>query len=210
MKYILYILFFLLFTSCKQPQKNKKLVTTSFKYSTYIWHLNQDSYQYEFHLVDYFNVDSNGHFRVIKHNPDSLDKHFYFSSTINDSTRQIIDSILLENKFLPEIKTDGLPDTPLIVYCGFTYLLDYKIINQASAKIQYVKSSSRTPENILFLTSLLDTLINKTHLNTIDSFSIGSYADTLKIMSSYNLPPPPKRPPPNDKSFRFVYPKTRQ
>ena len=210
MKLLPYIFYFLLFAACRHPQENKKFVTTDFKYSTYTWHINQDSYQWEFHLEDYLHVDSNGHFKLIKHNPDSLDKHFYFSGTINDSIRQIIDSMLIGNKFLPEIKTDGLPDTPLIIYDGFTYLLDYKIINKTQAKIQYINSSSRTPENIIFLTSFLDTLINKTHSNKIDSFSIKSYIDTLKNISSYNLPPPPEPPPPNDKSLRFTPPKSKQ
>ena len=208
MKPLPYILFFLLFAACRQTEENKKFLTTELKYSTYIWHLNQDTYQWEFHLADYLHVDSIGHFKLIKHNPDSLDKHFYFSGDISDSTRQIIDSILLQNKFLPEIKTDGIADTPLIVYDGFTYLLDYKVINKDQDKIQYVNSSSRTPENILFLTTFLGIVINKTHSNKIDSFSIQPYIDTLKKISSYNLPPPPKPPPPNDKSLRFMPPKT--
>jgi hypothetical protein len=207
MKPLPYIFYFLLFAACKHPHENKKFVTTNFKYSTYTWHINQDSYQWEFHLADYLHVDSNGNFKLIKHNPDSLDKHFYLSGTINDSIRQIIDSMLLENKFLPEIKTDGLADTPLIIYDGFTYLLDYKIINKAQAKIQYINSSSRTPENIIFLTSFLNNLINETQSNRIDSFSITPYIDTLKKISLYNLPPPPQQLPPNDKSIRFIPPK---
>lgn len=210
MKLLPYIFYFLLFAACRHPQENKMFVTTDFKYSTYTWHINQDNYQWEFYLANYLHVDSNGHFKLIKYNPDSLDNHFYFTGIINDSIRQIIDSMLIENKFLPEIKTDGLPDTPLIIYDGFTYLLDYKIINKTQAIIQYINSSSRTPENIIFLTSFLDTLINKTHSNKIDSFSIKSYIDTLKKISSYNLPPPPEPPPPNDKSLRFTPPKTKQ
>jgi len=204
MKLLLYILFFLLFAGCKHSQEDKKFETIDFKYSTYIWHLNQDSYQWEFHLADYLHVDSNGYFKLIKHNPDSLDKHFYFSGVINNSIRQTIDSIFLENKFIPEIRTDGLPDTPLIIYNGLTYYLDYKITNKAQAKIQYVNSSSRTPENILFLTAFFDTLINKTQSNKIDSFSIQLYIDTLKKISLYNLPALPKQPPPNGKSLRFI------
>ena len=209
MKPLPYILFFLLFAACRQTQENKKFLTTEFKYSTYRWHLNQDTYQWEFHLADYLHLDSIGHFELIKHNPDSLYKHFYYSGDISDSTRQIIDSILLENKFLPEIKTDGIADTPLVVYDGFTYFLDFKVINKDQAKIQYVNSSSRTPENILFLTSFIDNLIDKTQINKIDNFSIKSYTDTLKKISSYNLPPPPKRAPFNDKSIKFIPPKKR-
>ena len=209
MKILPYILFFLLFIVCRHPQENKKFVTTDFKYSTYTWNMNQNSYQWEFHLADYLHVDSNGYFKLIKHNPDSLERHFYFNGFVNGSTRQIFDSILSENKFLPEIKTDRLPDTPLIVYDGFTYLLDYKIINRTPVKVQYINSSSRTPENILFLTFLLDTLINKMQSNKIDSFSIESYLDTLKKISLYKLPPPPKRPPPNNNSLKFIPTKTR-
>ena len=209
MKPLPYILFFLLFAACRHPRESKKIVITDFKYSTYTWHVNQNSYQWEFHLADYLHVDSAGHFKLIKHNPDSLDKHFYFSGTINDSIRQILDSLLLENKFHPEIRTDGLPDSPLLVYDGFTYLLDYKLIDKAQAKIQYINSSSRTPENILSLTAFLDIVINKTQSKRIDSFSIKPYTDTLKKISSYNLPPPPKRAPPNDKSIKFIPAKKR-
>lgn len=208
MRILQYIFPFLLFCSCKHPQENRDFAITDFKYSTYIWHINQESNLWEFHLADHLHVDSNGHFKLVKHNPDSLDKHFYFSGTINDSIRQIIDSILLENKFLPEIKIDGLQDTPLIVYDGFTYLLDYKIINKAQTKIQYINLSARTPKNILLLTSFLDSVISQRIFKKIDSFAIEEqYIDSLKKISSYNLPPPPKRPPPYDKSLRFIPPK---
>jgi hypothetical protein len=63
--------------------------------------------------------------------------------------------MLLENKYFPKIRKDGVADTPFLVYDGFTYLLDYKI-REDRTKIQYINSSSRTPENILLLTSLLD------------------------------------------------------
>jgi hypothetical protein len=186
----------LLFTACKHLQETKKFVITDFKYSTYTWHINLDSYKWEFYLGDYFHVDSNGQFKLIRHSA-SLDKHQYFNGTLHDSIRQIIDSILLENKFNPEIRTDGLADTPLIIYNGFTYLVDYSILGKTRTKIQYINSSSRTPNNILFLTSFLDTVISKTKLNRINNFSIETYIDTLKKISSYNLPPPPL--PPEDK-----------
>ena len=209
MKILLYIFFIFLFAACRQPRENKKFLTTEFKYSTYIWHLNQYTYKWGFHLADYLYVDSIGHFKLIKHNPDSLDKYFYYSGDMCDSTRRIINSILLENKFFPEIKTDGIADTPLIIYDGFTHLLDYKVIHKGEAKIQYIYSSSRSPENIIFLTSFLDTFIDKTHSNKIDSFSIKSYIDTLKIISSFNLPPSPHPPPSNEKSLRFIHHKER-
>ena len=128
---------------------------------------------------------------------------------MSDSIRKVIDSILLENKYFPEIRKDGMPDTPLLVYDRFTYLLDYKIIGKRRTKIQYINSSTRTPENILFLTSLLDTIIFKSQENKIDSFSIGAYIDTLKKISSYNLPPPPKDLP-SSPNIKFVPPKSHQ
>lgn len=203
-----YISLLLLFIACRQPQDNKKLATIDFKYSSYLWHINHDSNQREFYLANYFHIDTNGQFKLIRHTT-FLDNPQYFRGTLNDSIRQIIDSMLLENKYHPEIKTDGLPDTSLIVYDGFTYLLDYEIVGKGRTIIQYINSSSRSPKNILLLTSLLDTLISKTQLNKIDSFTIETYIDTLKKVSSYNLPPPPKRPPPDDKSLRFIPPKTK-
>jgi hypothetical protein len=155
-------------------------------------------------------IDSSGKYKVIRH-VTFLDKPQFFSGTLSDSVRKVIDSMLLENRYFPEVRKDGMPDTPLLIYDGFTYLLDYKIIGKNRTKIQYINSSSRTPENILLLTSLLDTIIFKTQENKIDSFSIGGYIDTLKKISSYDLPPPPKHPPPPIiDTIKFLPPKANQ
>lgn len=179
---------------------HKKFTTGDFQYSSYLWYQSQENYQWKFYLANYLHADSNGQFKLFRHT-NFLDKPQYFIGTLNDSIRQIIDSILLENNFHPEIKTDGLPDTPLLVYDGFTYLLDYKIMGKTRTKIQYIKSSSRSPKNILNLTALLDIIISRTQFTKIDSFSIGGYIDTLKKISSYNLLPP--------KYLKFIPPETK-
>jgi hypothetical protein len=161
---------------------------------------------FEFSLRTYIHIDSSGRYKLIRRNT-LHDNPQYFGGTLSDSVREVIDSILLANRYFPEIRKDGMPDTPLLVYDGFTYLLDYKLEGKDRSKIQYINSSSRTPENILFLTSLLDTLIYKTPANKIDSFSIGSYIDTLKKISSYNLPPPPKPPRVIRSDLKFIPPK---
>ena len=204
--YFLILLFLLI--ACKQKQDKEASAITDFKYSSYLWHVNQQTHQWEFYLANYFHVDSNGEFKLMRHTV-FLDTPQYFSGSLNEFTKQTYDSLLLENKFLPEIRTDGLPDTPLLVYDGFTYFLDYKIIGKARTKVQYINSSARTPANVLYLTMLLDLHIAKIHANKIDSFSIKPYIDTLKKISSYNLPPPPKPPPPYDSSLMFVEPKTK-
>ena len=205
MKAFSYILLLILFLSCNQSLVNKKPGHVDLKYSSYIWLLTEQ--QKEFHLADYLHIDSTGHFKLIRHNNDTLDRYFYFSGTINDSVKHIIDSMLLENKYLPGINRTDLPDTPLVIYNGFTYLLDYKIdTGRVRNKIQYINSSSRVPRNILFITSLLDTVIAQTKLNKTDSFSISAYIDTLKKISSYNLPPLPEPPPINKTGKKFRVP----
>jgi hypothetical protein len=77
------------------------------------------------------------------------------------------------------------------------------MIDKAQTKIQYFNSSSVIPQNIQYLTDWLDTLISGTAATQTDSFSMGTYLDTLKIISSKDVPPPP------GKSVRFVAPKTK-
>jgi hypothetical protein len=207
MKLLLYISLLFILSACGQKLKNKNFLNTELRYSSYLWHLNLETNKNEFYLATYMNIDRSGKYKLIRHTI-FLDNPQYFSGTLSDSVRKVIDSIILENKYFPEIRKDGMPDTPFLVYDGFTYLLDYKIMGKDRTKIQYINSSSRTPDNILFLTSLLDTVIFKAQRNKIDSFSIGAYIDTLKKISSYNLPPPPKRPPPPDiPNIKFIPPK---
>jgi len=206
MKLLLYISLVIILNACGQTVKNKNLLNADLKYSSYLWHLNEDMTDLEFSLFSYIHIDSSGRYKLIRHTT-LHDNPQYFAGTLTDSVRKIIDSILYRNKYLPEIRKDDVVDTPFLIYDGFTYLLDYKIIGKDRTKVQYINSSSRTPDNILFLTSLLDTIIFKAQANKIDSFSIGSYIDTLKKISSYNLPPPPKRPPPpNIPNIKFIPP----
>jgi hypothetical protein len=209
MKMLVFISLVLLFACCRHAQINKKFLAADFKYSTYIWHISEDGYKREFHLADYLHVDSNGNFKLIRHGA-VLDTHEYFSGTLNDSVRQIIDSILSNNKYHPQIKNNQLPDTPVLIYDGFTYLLDYKLKDKAGVKIQYINASSRTPENILFLSAFLDTIISNTVDKKIPGFLIEkSYIDTLKKISSYNLLPLPIQPSFSDKSHRFIFRETK-
>ena len=206
MKLLLSISLIIILSARGHTLESKNFLNADLKYSSYLWHLNQDMTDLEFSLFSYIHIDSSGHYELIRHTT-LHDNPQYFAGTLTDSVRKIIDSILYRNKYLPEIRKDGLPDTPLLVYDGFTYLLDYKINGKERTKVQYINSSLRTPDNILFLTSLLDTIIFKRQANKIDSFSIGSYIDTLKKISPYNLPPPPKPPRPIPPNLKFVPPK---
>lgn len=189
-----YLCLFLLIGACSYPPAPKKIVTTDLKYATYTWYLSPNREQWDFHLADYLHVDSTGHFELIRHDT-FLARHTYFKGTLNDSTRQIIDSLLLANKFSPGLSTAGISDTVFLVYDGFTYLLDYKMIDKAQTKIQYFNSSSVIPQNIQYLTDWLDTLISRTAATQTDSFSMGPYLDTLKMISSKDVPPPPIKTP---------------
>jgi hypothetical protein len=135
-----------------------------------------------------------------------MDSAKYLTGNLDTETRKIIDSILLENKYFPSIKSKEIVDTPIILYCGFTYLLDYKLTGKDRTRIQYINTSSRTPNNILYLTSILDREISRIQLKKIDSFNIDQYIDTLKKISSTDLPPPPRIPTPL-KNIKFIPPR---
>jgi hypothetical protein len=210
MRLLLHISLIFILGGCGQKLKDKNFLNTDLRYSAYVWHLNSETNNNEFYLATYMHIDSSGKYKLIRH-VTFLDKPQFFSGTLSDCIRKVIDSMLLKSKYFPEVRKDGMPDTPLLIYDGFTYLLDYKIIGKDRTKIQYINSSSRTPDNILLLTSLLDTIIFKTQENKIDSFSIGEYIDTLKKISSYDLPPPPKHPPPPIiDNIKFLPPKVNQ
>jgi hypothetical protein len=193
--YFVILLFFL--TACKQKQDKTEFANTDLKYSSYLWHINPDSDKWEFYLANYMHIDSSGHFKLIRHE-SFMDSAKYFSGTLDRQTREIIDSVLLNNNYI----LTTMPDTPLLIYDGFTYLLDYKLKGKNRAKVQYINSSSRSPENILFLTSLLDREVSYRHLTQIERFNIDDYIDTLIKVSSYNLPPPPIK-------IKFIPPKTK-
>jgi hypothetical protein len=197
-----YIYLLLLIEACGYPPAPKKIATTDLKYATYTWYLSPNSEQWNFHLADYFHVDSTGHFELIRHDT-FLTKHTYFKGILTDSTRQMIDSLLLANKYFPGLNSAGILDTSPLTYDGLTSFLDYKIGENAQIKLQYINQLSVVPKNILYLSDWLDTLISKTAKTQLDNFSIEDYIDTLKQISSPNLPPPP------GKRVRFVYPRVR-
>lgn len=86
---------------------------------------------------------------------------------------------------------------------GLTYFLNYKIVDSAQIRLQYIHHSSVAPKNILYLSDWLDTIISRTVVAQTDPFSMGTYLDTLKMISSKDVPPPP------GKSVRFVHPRDR-
>lgn len=197
-----FLFLLLLLTACGYQPAPKKISTTYLKYATYIWYLSPTSEQWDFHLADYLHVDSTGNFELIRHDT-FLTRHTYFKGTLNDSTRQIIDSLLLANKYYPGLNSARILDSLPLMYDGLTSFLDYKIVDSAQIRLQYINQLSVVPQNIVYLSDWLDTLISKTAVTQIDSFSIGPYVDTLIKISSYDLPPPP------GKRVRFVSPETR-
>jgi hypothetical protein len=115
----------------------------------------------------------------------------------------MIDSLLLANNFFPGVSTAGISDTLILTYDGLTSFLDYKIRDSAQIRLQCLNQSSVVPKNILYISDWLDTLIFRTVDHKTDSFSMGTYLDTLKMISSKDVPPTP------GKLVRFVSPKTK-
>jgi hypothetical protein len=197
-----YIYLFLLIGACSYPPAPKKTTTTDLKYATYTWYLSPNSEQWDFHLADYFHVDNTGHFELIRHDT-FLTRHTYFKGILTDSTRQMIDSLLLANKYFPGLNITGILDTLPLTYDGLTSFLDYKIGENAQIKLQYIHQPSVVLKNILYLSDWLDTLISGTAATQTDSFSMGTYLDTLKMISLKDVPPLP------GKSVRFDSPKAK-
>lgn len=190
---IKYISILFLFLACRQKGEDSRYKIIDLKYSVYTWNFIEVKNSWDFYLVDYFHIDTNGRFELQRRD-FSLNKLEYFKGIINRDLRNDIDSILIDNKYFPKRNFHDSVDTNTIIYDGFDYLLDYKLKGKEQTKIEYINTDMRTPENILHLTSLLDTFILKIDAVKCDSFSIGTYLDTLKIISSRHLPPPPIKP----------------
>ena len=183
-----------LFLACRQKVDDAKIKTIDLKYSVFTWNFVESKSNWNFYLADYLHIDTNGRFQLLRHD-FYHDKPEYFNGILNIDLRNSIDSILIENKYFPKIKTDNKIDSnAFFCYDGYSYLLDYKLIGKEQTKIAYINTSSKTPKNILSLTSLLDTFIQNINSIKCDSFSIGNYLDTLKSIDSNNLPPPPIKP----------------
>jgi hypothetical protein len=157
----------------------------------------------EFYLAFHFSIDYRGNYKIVKHD-SFMDTPKYFKGLIEGELKQEIDSLIIH---IDESKPIIIPDTPLLVYDGFTYCLDYKIGKSDRTKIQYINAEERSPEDIISLTRKLDALILNTRRNEneIDSFSLGAYVDTLKRISSFDeVLPPIKAPPPPPNQIKFV------
>ncbi len=188
----------ILYTGCKNKENKEGI---QFQYSAYSFHFNEEKEIMEFYLAYYFKISEDGNYKIFKHST-FMDIPKYFKGKFEIDDKENIDSLIINiNNSQPII----IPDTPLLVYDGFTYCLDYKIGNKATGKIQYINSRSRCPENIYTLTAKLDALILNTRKNETDSFSLGAYIDTLKKISSfYNFPHPLKAPPIKKTQPKFI------
>lgn len=204
MKCTLFIILIFLFTACTQKQNKQEFECADLQYSAYLLHFNGDNNKWEFYLANYMHMDSSGQFNLIRHDA-FMDTTQYLTGILDDPTRKIIDSVLLENNYFPAITANVISDTPIIIYDGFTYLLDYKLKGKDRVKIQYINSPSRSPQNMRFLTAILDKEIAAARLKKIAPFYIKQYTDTLIKISSSGLPPVPVGAPPLQK-IKFIPP----
>ena len=107
MKLLFYISLIFISSACRQKLKNKNFLVTDLKYASYLWHLNQGMNDFEFYLATYIHIDSSGNYKLNRHSTFLYNPQ-YFGGTLSDSIRKIIDSMLFENKYFPEIRKDGL------------------------------------------------------------------------------------------------------
>lgn len=196
------ILFLLIsLTSCKNTKSDKAI---EFQYSAYSFHPNYEKEAYEFYLAYYLKVDKKGNFKLSRH-AAFMDNPQYFEGVIDNEFKHTLDSIIVQiNDSMPII----ISDTPLILYDGFKYCLDYEIDKNNNQKIQYIENKGKCPESLLWLTRLIDAWILNTKKTEIDSFSLNSYIDTLKKISAFDKAIAPKKvTPPQDNQIKFVVPK---
>lgn len=189
-KRLLLIICCLIFVACKQNNSTKTLFTENFKYSGYYWHFNQQSDSFEFYLVHYIDIDKDGKFVLMRHD-NWRSKPKYFTGYINDTIKQFIDTTFYNDNFKTDYSWN--PEKP-VVYDGFIYCFDYAIKNNSRKQIQFIPPYS--PNQIVKLSSLLDTLVYNTVTKKIDTLNISNYSEKMKqlLLSVSPLPWPPKPP----------------
>lgn len=178
MKLLLFVLFVLLISTCKQPNQRHLPFTKDLKYSAYTLRLNYRQDSFVFYLHHYIDIDSNGRFLVMRHD-DWASRSTYFTGFINDTMRQEIDSTFLYKDYQPTYNRSepGIHD-------GLFRSIDFKMKGDSAMVIQF---DSYSPKQIISLANDLDTLIYS-RLNTqIDSFTLVNYEQKLRKY----LPPPP-------------------
>jgi len=191
MKYLLLTLIVIIFYSCKE----KRFLTENVKYAAYTWNYNDSTSKYDFYLSHFIEIYKDGHYSLIKHDV-WRGKIAYFKGQIDDSIFQIIDTICLKNTYKQKISISDIADTnDIIMYCGLSYCLDYKLKGNKNTSIQFIQYKNKYPEKILNLGKILDSFIFENRHQYSKSFEVGYFIDNLKKMTSFNLPPPPSLPP---------------
>lgn len=177
-----------------QNQSEKSFSSTELKYSAYKWYVNENTYTYDFYLAHYIEIDSNGHFVLMRHKTNE-NKPLYFSGSLTDAIRKQIDTILQNRTYQSDYTwkvTSGF------LYNGHTYTIDYKDNNSERKIIQFIPNNSPLP--IRILGKMLDSIIYKTDSNKLDTLFIDDYA--IELNKSYPNHPFPKIKP----SVKFTAP----
>lgn len=172
--------------SCKHTrQSEKKLHGTELKYSAYGWFFDNKVDSFDFVLVHYIDIDKNGHFNIFRRD-DWKGKPSYFTGYINDTIRDLIDTVLNAHNYKSDY-TWNVDDG--FIYDGYTYTLDYKDFSNTRKLIHYIPNKS--PESITKLGLLLDTLVYEKAAKKIDTLNIDNYMQELMSIS-WAMATPPK------------------
>src|ERR1700681_3394137 len=151
MKLTLNLILFLAIYACKQSKPTHFFSITYLKYSAYSRQFIFDGS--DFYLAQYFNMDKNGHFILMRHN-SFMDSPKYFTGFLTDSFLNLINATFDTKTF----ETDYLlKPADNFIYAGFNYCFDYKSIDGMGKKIMFIPPKS--PPEIKKLGQLLDTLI---------------------------------------------------
>ncbi len=176
-KLTIYLLAVFVFVGCAlkpHDQAGKDFPSTELKFSAYTWHQNENTDSWDFYLANYLEIDSNGHFVLMRHEKFA-GRMLYFSGHFTDATFSQIKGILqnrtYENDYTWKVESGS-------IYDGFTYTIDYRGFNRERKVIQFIPNNS--PEPIRILRKILDSICYETNTDKLDTLFIDDYACELK------------------------------
>jgi hypothetical protein len=166
--------------ACQQPEKRDQLhsplslVTEDISYSSYAW--DYPLGQWGFYLNYFVRINERGDFSLMLR--DTASKAIYYTGTVNDTIRQLINRTFSVDTFTNDYKSKSLQN---IAYSGFTYCLDYKKQNEKRKRIVFIQT--RSPEAIRSLSIQLDKILGNTKVKEIDAATLAPHIEELKNLA---------------------------
>jgi hypothetical protein len=188
-RFLFFCLIVSFYCSCKNASTcspatapERKRVVDSFKYSAYFLSPNFSSSAWETHIIHLLEVDTYGHFSLLREIGDSQQ---YFRGAVPDSLLTQIEQVLSQHS-----RDTTYPFNPLrgYLYDGYTYILDYRS-NQHRTLIQFIPPEA--PGDMERLYASLDSFVTAVKENKVDRLNFQGYEKEIQRLSKQMITQPP-------------------